>query len=110
MLIGYERVRDNAQEDGGGGNRHCGVCDERGGADDCDQQQRWSCGHGPVYTGTSTEGNSPISVSGGNVGIGTTNPASGLTVQTEGPDYSDGSLFWSIARIQHLVEARRLQE
>ena len=47
----------------------------------------------PVYTGTSTEGNSPISVSGGNVGIGTTNPASGLTVQTEGPDYSDGSLF-----------------
>lgn len=34
----------------------------------------------PVFTGTSTVGNSPISVSNGNVGIGTTSPASTLDV------------------------------
>ena len=34
----------------------------------------------PVFTGTSTVGNSPISVSGGNVGIGTTNPGAKLEV------------------------------
>jgi len=34
----------------------------------------------PVFTGTSTVGNSPISVSGGNVGIGTTTPAAALDV------------------------------
>ncbi len=33
-----------------------------------------SSGTVPVFTGTSTVANSPISVSGGNVGIGTTNP------------------------------------
>jgi len=34
----------------------------------------------PVYTGSSTVGNSPISVSGGNVGIGTTSPATVLDI------------------------------
>jgi len=34
----------------------------------------------PVYTGTSTEGNSPISVSGGNVGIGTSSPGAALEI------------------------------
>lgn len=34
----------------------------------------------PVFTGTSTVGNSPISVSGSNVGIGTTNPSAQLHV------------------------------
>jgi len=34
----------------------------------------------PVYTGTHTLGNSPISVSGGMVGIGTTSPAAPLSV------------------------------
>ncbi len=34
----------------------------------------------PVYTGSATLGNSPISISGGNVGIGTTTPGNTLTV------------------------------
>ena len=34
----------------------------------------------PVFTGTSTLSNSPISVSGSNVGIGTTNPGSLLEI------------------------------
>lgn len=34
----------------------------------------------PVCTGTSTVGNSPISISGSNVGIGTTSPSNALTV------------------------------
>src|ERR1035441_6208261 len=34
----------------------------------------------PVFTGTSTVGNSPISVSGGNGGIGTTTPGAKLQV------------------------------
>lgn len=34
----------------------------------------------PVFTGSSTVGNSPISISGGNVGIGTTNPSAKLQV------------------------------
>src|ERR1017187_3350040 len=34
----------------------------------------------PVFTGTSTVGNSPISVSGSNVGIGTTTPGDKLQV------------------------------
>jgi hypothetical protein len=34
----------------------------------------------PVFTGTSTVGNSPITVSGGNVGIGTTSPGSTFQV------------------------------
>jgi hypothetical protein len=34
----------------------------------------------PVFTGTSTVGNSPISVSGSNVGIGTTSPADPLAI------------------------------
>jgi len=37
----------------------------------------------PVFTGTSTVGNSPISVSGNNVGIGTTNPIYSLHVNGE---------------------------
>jgi hypothetical protein len=37
----------------------------------------------PVYTGSSTLGNSPIAVSGGNVGIGTTNPDANLQVNGE---------------------------
>jgi hypothetical protein len=36
----------------------------------------------PQFTGTSTVGNSPISISGGNVGIGTTNPTSALQITT----------------------------
>src|ERR1039458_8844412 len=44
----------------------------------------------PVFTGTSTVGNSPISVSGGNVGIGTTNPAA--TLQVAGSSYSLSNL------------------
>ena len=39
-----------------------------------------SSGTVPVFTGTSTVGNSPISVSGGNVGLGTTNPGNTLDV------------------------------
>src|ERR1035437_9651424 len=35
----------------------------------------------PVFTGTSTVGNSPITVSGGNVGIGTTSPNATLEIQ-----------------------------
>lgn len=55
----------------------------------------------PVFTGTSTVGNSPITVSGGNVGIGTTQPIATLDVvgssgtrrifqeiYTNQPDYS----------------------
>lgn len=34
----------------------------------------------PMYTGSATLSKSPISVSGGNVGIGTTAPVSNLTV------------------------------
>ncbi len=40
----------------------------------------------PVFTGTSTVGNSPIAVSGGNVGIGTTNPLSKLAVFFSDPE------------------------
>jgi hypothetical protein len=36
----------------------------------------------PVFTGPSTEGNSPISVSGGNVGIGTTAPGAAIEVDS----------------------------
>lgn len=36
----------------------------------------------PVFTGTSTVGNSPIAVSGSNVGIGTTSPGQTLTVSS----------------------------
>ena len=36
----------------------------------------------PVYTGSATLGNSPISVSGGNVGIGTSSPAAPLEVHS----------------------------
>jgi organic hydroperoxide reductase OsmC/OhrA len=39
----------------------------------------------PVFTGTSTVGNSPITVSGGNVGIGTTSPAQLLSVGSGSP-------------------------
>src|SRR5260370_10385144 len=38
----------------------------------------------PVYTGSATLGNSPIAVSGGNVGIGTTAPAGLLDVNSSG--------------------------
>jgi hypothetical protein len=41
----------------------------------------------PVFTGTSTVGNSPITVSGSNVGIGTTNPTAG-TLEIAAPDQS----------------------
>jgi len=35
----------------------------------------------PVYTGTSTVGDSPIAGSGGNVGIGTTSPGNAVTAR-----------------------------
>jgi len=40
----------------------------------------------PVFTGSATVGNSPITVSGSNVGIGTTNPASTLTIASPSID------------------------
>lgn len=47
----------------------------------------------PVFTGTSTVGNSPISVSGGNVGIGTTSPAAILDINGgEGIPASSGNM------------------
>ncbi len=55
----------------------------------------------PVFTGTSTVGNSPISVSGGNVGIGTTGPLSPLSVSGQvvigSPYRGDASLHISHA-------------
>jgi hypothetical protein len=53
----------------------------------------------PVFTGTSTVGNSPISVSGSNVGIGTTAPAGQLANNSvnygdNGDGLSGGSLNW----------------
>lgn len=46
----------------------------------------------PVFTGASTAGNSPISVSSGNVGIGTTNPGAALTI---GP-YSASTTHYTV--------------
>ena len=43
----------------------------------------------PVYTGSATLGNSPIAVSSGNVGIGTTAPSAGLDIEN-GPTYGTG--------------------
>ena len=42
----------------------------------------------PVYTGSATLGNSPIAVSGGNVGIGTTAPTAALDIE-DGPLYGN---------------------
>jgi hypothetical protein len=51
----------------------------------------------PVYTGTATLGNSPISVSGGNVGIGTgsSNPTAQLQVLSN----SNTSGWWPVANL-----------
>jgi hypothetical protein len=47
----------------------------------------------PVFTGASTVGNSPISVSGSNVGIGTTSPATVLDINGgEGTPASSGAM------------------
>jgi hypothetical protein len=55
----------------------------------------------PVYTGSSTLGNSPISISGNNVGIGTTNPGSLLELSnsgavTAGLRISNGTGHWQL--------------
>lgn len=42
----------------------------------------------PVYSGSATLTNSPISISNGNVGIGTTNPGYGLSVERAGTQMS----------------------
>lgn len=44
----------------------------------------------PIFTGTSTVGNSPITVSGSNVGIGTTSPSQILEVVPTSGAYNAG--------------------